>query len=393
MPIKSLKPVAHSEAPAAEQATKPGAITPRGRFRFAPSVSTDFARTDDSLSHVGRADGDRWAILAGLRFILAVIVMCHHLSSMSPTRWVGMLGLGNGFAAVLSFFVISGYSMAHSLSKETGGALAFYERRFWRIYPAYLFSLVLAALPVILFATVFTHAPMGFADSPSRNEFIEGALFLQGFTMPGTIPANGVTWSLSIEVWLYALCPLFIRLRGRALFGLLALSALLNFAHNQYLGNTYNADSYGTGFLSLAWPFLLGFAMYRYRQEITGDRLSLILVAALAIGCIDLQSSEYYGSFVFIAVIAAVYYCTRISLPPRLVKPLLWLGDLSFCLYLVHVPVMDMARGFDYHNGTVIAALCLAFAALTLYCVDYPIRAYRRWCRRAADARAALGAA
>ncbi len=74
---------------------------------------------------------DSWKILGGLRFALAMIVLFGHLARFVPDRGLinkGLLLLGGlgAAAAVFCFLVISGYSIAHSITVKPQG---YFRRR------------------------------------------------------------------------------------------------------------------------------------------------------------------------------------------------------------------------------------------------------------------------
>lgn len=88
-----------------------------------------------------------WAILAGLRFLLALIVVGVHLARFAnPNSLICRMAHLGGFTAVIGFLVVSGISMAASVERRPQGFLG---RRVLRIYPLYL-AAVLA--PLLLFA-------------------------------------------------------------------------------------------------------------------------------------------------------------------------------------------------------------------------------------------------
>jgi peptidoglycan/LPS O-acetylase OafA/YrhL len=92
----------------------------------------------------------QWKVLAGLRFFLAWIVVCYHLKNFIPDYGKDFLctfGKLNGLTAVLGFLLISGYSIAHSLTKNPEG---FYNRRFLRIYPLYFCAVIVSLIPFLI---------------------------------------------------------------------------------------------------------------------------------------------------------------------------------------------------------------------------------------------------
>jgi len=119
----------------------------------------------------------QWSFLGLVRFLLALVVVCHHIKG-----WEGFFG-GNG--AVLGFLFISGFSIAASLEKEQDG---FLWRRFARLVPVYLLAIGLAVL----------------VDPSYRGAKGLGlALMLQTVAFDGVGGALTPAWSLAVEWWLY----------------------------------------------------------------------------------------------------------------------------------------------------------------------------------------------
>jgi peptidoglycan/LPS O-acetylase OafA/YrhL len=129
---------------------------PRGRVTSPPNV-------------------DRWAVLAGLRFFLALTVVGNHLRFVVNEQrpWWSPIARYNAFGSVLAFLLISGYSIAHSYNRQPAG---FYGRRFWRIYPVYLFCLGLCAISFLPEWKGFA-IPGGYVDLPARIEWLNQAFF------------------------------------------------------------------------------------------------------------------------------------------------------------------------------------------------------------------------
>jgi peptidoglycan/LPS O-acetylase OafA/YrhL len=89
----------------------------------------------------------QWNILAGLRFFLAWVAACSHLQHFTAQDDpIVIFQYFSGFAAVLGFLAISGYSIAHSLHKNPQG---FYKRRAFRIYPLYFCSIFVSLIPFL----------------------------------------------------------------------------------------------------------------------------------------------------------------------------------------------------------------------------------------------------
>ena len=68
-----------------------------------------------------RYSSSTWAILAGLRFVLAAVVMLSHLTYFLPNSFViDYVKVLGGRAAVLGFLLISGFEVVQSRRTEAG---------------------------------------------------------------------------------------------------------------------------------------------------------------------------------------------------------------------------------------------------------------------------------
>src|SRR5689334_15357965 len=139
--------------------------------------------------------------LTGLRFVLALWVILHHVTGPGQMLEAAALSLPHavyrlirgGYLAVTTFFVLSGFVLSRSypLAQWSGRRLLLYGAgRLARVYPVYLLSLLLVA-------------PFIVADSvQSKSGYLIAHLTLaQGWL--GSIPVNWNTpaWSLSCEMF------------------------------------------------------------------------------------------------------------------------------------------------------------------------------------------------
>ena len=146
--------------------------------------------------------------LTGLRFLLALWVILHHLTGPGQTLEPVALALPyalyaiirGGYLAVTTFFVLSGFVLARSYSgtRWTGrNVLRYGAGRFARVYPVHVVSLALVT-PFIVADRTAGKAPLVAAHG----------LLLQAWL--GHIPVNWNTpaWSLSCEMFFYLSFPL-----------------------------------------------------------------------------------------------------------------------------------------------------------------------------------------
>jgi peptidoglycan/LPS O-acetylase OafA/YrhL len=158
---------------------------------------------------------------------LALVVAVGHLAQIyDPAAHPAYGWLA--YAAVLGFFAISGFVIAKSLKAHDWRQFAI--RRADRLLPPFLFSVALCAVLWALAPLVFTtssHALNGTARAAfSMDGLLPTLLFLNGFAGP-TLDSNGPLWSLSYEVWYYAIAALAVyRQRAIAVLLLVVLTIL-----------------------------------------------------------------------------------------------------------------------------------------------------------------------
>jgi peptidoglycan/LPS O-acetylase OafA/YrhL len=306
-----------------------------------------------------------WATLAAVRFLMAVTVVVYHLPIVRPRGHVPLLEALGGLGCICGFLAISGYSIAHSISVQPEG---FFVRRAWRVLPIYYATLALSLLPY----PFLDGAPpfRFFFEDWTLSELVGSLLFLQCF-LTEKIPIFGPSWTLAIEWWLYMLAPLFIR----APQWLLALLVIASLAFQQAaLARGYfpvHAFKWGIPALMLLWAWLSGFLFYRVRGW---SAVLLVLVGYYAVDRFVDRSPAAY----LIASLAVVIARTLPPLPRRFAAFLVYLGNLSYPMYLVHVPLLAWtARWTDWYDPYAYLGLTLAASALLYHLVDAPLRAAR----------------
>lgn len=295
-------------------------------------------------------------------------------------------------AAVFGFFVISGYSMAHSIQEKPRD---FYRRRLQRLYPIYLLGLVLAAVPYIVFGPQFFAGGFGEVEAPRTLwPYLAQFAFLQNIVV-GPIRTNPVVWTLSCEAIFYLFTPLFARCSSRTLLGMLGVSALLHLLHPQLRVFNYVDALYALNPLFLLWVWLSGFLYYRHR----GDDWAMLGTVALGsfFLCLFPAAICPLAPASFAAGTLLLCLAHRLPVPsrhlPRLTRAGNYLGNLSYPLYMVHNPILLLIAGSV--SGAVnsrvpvisIPLIVYGAALLAYHIVDAP---YQRYARR--RSRAALSA-
>jgi peptidoglycan/LPS O-acetylase OafA/YrhL len=313
------------------------------------------------LKHTSSATPISWESLALLRFFLAWIVLSGHLTSFTDQKgWPDIFALFDGKAAVIGFLLVSGYSIGASLNRESDG---FYRRRFLRIYPLY-FSAVVFSVALEAWMGGHVRLPEVRLDSLGWLTAAGNLLFLQTFVVK-PVALDQAVWSLAIEVFYYALAPLFARMGRNSLLAIISISFVCYALpkHSDWgLGylvlSKFNAANY-------AWCWLIGFLLWR-------DRSPLIIAFALVGVPQMIFGNNTPGPLAvatFILTLMLLIFADKITMPTRLKFLATYLGDLSYPLYLFHIPAMIMGYsiiGLRSRYALVLLALTTTISAFHL---------------------------
>ncbi len=330
---------------------------------------------------------DAWHSLSLVRFFLALIVGAHHLAFFSPVELnVAMRALGSlgGHAAVISFLLISGFSIAHSIHHQPAG---FVRRRVWRIYPIYLTGLIFA-----LGVLVYTAESSTLMAKLQQNGgmFLAHAFMLQGVVSP-VMPVNTPLWTLSLEWWLYMLAPLFLACTGKTMLRVVAVLVLgfLSWLFLwRYLGS-YNRVLYGGNLLFMGVFWVLGFLFYFYRS-LAWSNVALVL-GVWMLTAINRESLDGNSQITLVLGCAGLIAGHWVPWPKKLVPLIKLLGEISFPLYILHMPFYKLAvESFHVTNGTVLLTSAVALALLAHLLIEKPLRSVGRKSPRTTKARTAV---
>jgi peptidoglycan/LPS O-acetylase OafA/YrhL len=310
--------------------------------------------------------------LTSLRALAALLVFGYHMGVAAPSRIFGV-----GYVGVAFFFVLSGFVLTWGSNPERSRS-NFYLRRFARIYPShFVVWLAVLVLPIV----------SGPRDLP---EAVLNLTLLQAWSwrLVDVFSMNGVTWSLSCEMFFYAIFPFVavatrrhrLRLQWAVVAGLFVLAGVV-----VVIGSFADPDS-AIALVSAANPlvrapeFLLGVVGARTVQagyRISGRHVAAVLLLAL-LGSVFAHGSSALATWaapVFLVVIVAV---AQAAIAGRRVLDQRWLvycGKVSFCFYLVHQLVLNQVFA-ELGSGLpqAIAALFLscALAALLHHAVEVP---------------------
>lgn len=344
---------------------------------------------------------NRLTSLTSLRFFAALLVVFQHY-----------FGFSLGHSGVSFFYVLSGFILAYNYDRKLdapGSWRTFFQKRFARIYPTHLATLI-AALPFAGILVLHNRS-----TAALLAETISAQLVLAHAFVPVRqvyFGLNGVSWSISDEAFFYACFPLLllaltrssVRVRWTILSGWLALTVAVEAL---WIGTHPGSSSalaaehwlfYVNPIFRLA-EFAVGVGLgVDFRREPSRplstrhELLALGLVAATyaTAGLVPARADILLLASWFVpASITVIYVFARSEgVFARLMAgrlPLL-LGESSFMLYMLHVLVKQYAGLALEHllgvsvpdwslANAAIAAMAVALSVVGHLCFERPLQA------------------
>jgi peptidoglycan/LPS O-acetylase OafA/YrhL len=332
----------------------------------------------------------------GLRAVAVVSVLLYH------GKFAGFSG---GFVGVDVFFVISGFLISSlilaDIERGRFSLSGFFERRIRRIFPA-LFVVILFCFV----ASYLIFLPTGFVNvakaAAASSFFISNFLFEQGFGYFGGPSVQNPllhTWSLSVEEQFYIVFPITLllayRFCGRWVAALMLAAAAISFVVSVKM---LAVDPVAAFYLSpsRAWEFLIGYFLAAgLIPKLPNARArDMAAVLGLALICWSVWSygppRPFPGVNAIVPVFGAALIIHAGACGPNLigrllsVRPIVFIGLISYSLYLWHWPLLVFTRhlfiGVDLTSFHVAAVLGLAavLAILTWKFVEQPFRKHHR---------------
>jgi peptidoglycan/LPS O-acetylase OafA/YrhL len=265
----------------------------------------------------------------------------------APHSFLLLLPATFGWAGVAIFFVISGFCIHLSFSRSPQWSL-FFWRRFFRIYPVYLVSL-------LFFAFAFPPTRLHSLSWPSLDPLVSH-LFLFHNLGKWIYAINSSYWSIALEVQLYAIYPILIALTTRIGWGRsLVAIAVIEIALRLALGASWIVGGKGIpnylGASPLVYWFSWALGAYVAERYIRGairaiPNYSLYAIGVAALAC-SFFKPLYFMSFLLFALLTAGVMTTclhtgklQFPLPAALRTHLQNVGIWSYSLYLWHQPIV-----------------------------------------------------
>lgn len=348
--------------------------------------------------------------LSGIRTLLAIFILLFHFTP--PHSELIQPIINNSFIFVGTFFLISGFILTYNYADR---ALTLRKRDFWlarfaRLYPTYLFVLLLST-------------PLLWAERQARPhaEFWTGLvvtpLLLQGWSPSLATFWNTVAWTLSADLLLYFMFPYVLRFwavrlarldrPGRLVAVILCLWLVGIAPHTWYhLTNPDHLAAPADRFTGAFWIRVLKYCPLAYVCTFMVGQTLARLHALLRLGA----RQRFWMASVALAAILLFFYRGAPHVPYVIIhgalllplfcvlvlglagpnpvasifaiRPLVVFGEATFALYLLHFNVFEMIHQYHLPERLHVVAFdpwvsyiaILAMAYATVHFIEKPAR-------------------
>jgi len=298
--------------------------------------------------HPSASPTRRFDTLDAMRGVAAIAVVTTHAEP-----FLGGVPLPNGSLAVDLFFLLSGFVLTHAYSERLdadASAGGFLGIRLVRLWPLYMVGAVLGSL---LFALQLATGAWELGVAGSVLAVV--SLWLM---MPSPIPnrfdevflINGPRWSLFYELAVNVLMAVswkFLRPNRRLIPAVLLLGVILaaTMRHYHTVELGWSSRTLVAGFARVSFPFFAGVLIYRLHGSVQVKSRAAILLPLLLLPTFAIlphREVAYALACILVVFPVLVFLGARFQPPtPRISR---MLGELSYPLYIIHVPLLGLAE-------------------------------------------------
>jgi len=259
-----------------------------------------------------------------------------------------------GHYAVVVFFVLSGYVIAFTTTRNNRGIRRYAEARLSRLYSVLLPTLIITAAIELTVKYIDPALASHYIRGQSFPRYVGSALYLNEiWFFSASPPINGPLWSLSYEFWYYVIFGVYFYNSGTKAWCLTTLVCLIA----------------GIKILLMMPIWLLGSYAYRIKRPLMEEKISWSLVLFFLLVSIILAlflpplpfalgkaPLFFSGQFVTDLVVGLFIALALWVIPDATGKDVKLnsvayivirkLADLTFPLYVLHVPLLVLYRAF-----------------------------------------------
>ncbi|USK26517.1 acyltransferase [Bacillus sp. CMF21] len=294
--------------------------------------------------------------LTSFRFVAALLVFIFHAGMLAEFQL--------GYLGVSFFFILSGFILSYNYERKLSNINEFQLKRFYiarisKIYPIHLLTFLLA-IPYYFFIPL-KHEPILYVFQALTN-----VALIHSFIPFGNISFNGVSWSLSNELFFYAMFPLLLiyslkKIKNglKTLIIVISLWLTMVFVYTFLLSNG-NISTWFSYYFPVTRLFefyvgiIAGLLFIRYSSKIEVkfskfictmlELLSIVSIIAIVKFSVNIDQNLRYG---LIFLPACTFLIFIFGIQKGLLssfmssKKLCYLGQISFSFYMIHNLVLS----------------------------------------------------
>ncbi|GEN98490.1 acyltransferase [Novosphingobium sediminis] len=274
-----------------------------------------------------------------MRGLAAVCVVIHHEAAYHSS--IGILP--RGYLAVDFFFLLSGFVLTPVFEQRLAQGvrpMRLLAERYARLMPVMAIGIAIGAA---------AHA----TDHGTWQAFLSmilALLLIPSITGQGAIyPANGPMWSLAFELFANTVHVLLLdRLKNWQLLMISAACGVGAAFATLITGDISFGDvtaDWGYGFFRIGLSYPLGIVLARLHRSAkrrwqVNWAIPVLLLPAILLGAQWLPRIGGDLLLVILVMPALLWVSASVSVPQRAMPALRWLGEISYPVYAVHVPIL-----------------------------------------------------
>jgi len=294
-----------------------------------------------------------------IRFIAALfIVFMHSLLEYGNALRIGDFGVD-------IFFILSGFIISYITESDRH---KFLTKRLIRIVPIYWLFTFVISFSALLFPELFR------TISWDALHTLKSLFFFPGSEAQGYLPIMKLGWTLNIEMLFYILFFLSMKFshKYRELITSIIIIIIIMTLQKLELDAAYAINFYSSPlFIEFIYGMLLAKIWHRYKPR--SSLKACIALASTSIAILILvnnyiQVGEYRFIFYGIPSLIFVYSFLLVekyfsNLNKRIQRIILWLGEMSYPLYLIHIFLVGLIHRVIFSEIKLWALFLLVLAS------------------------------
>lgn len=326
------------------------------------------------------------------RFLAAMAIVISHFNKdlfLYKIDYISKIFL-NANVGVSYFFILSGFIMIVAYHKKDKIAyFDYYKNRFARIYPLYVVGLLLYLITRFSNFSIYK----GFLYLFGLQSWIPGEAMILNF--PG--------WSISVEFLFYLLFPLLYNyLYSKGNKSIWVITAII-WIITQVFCNLYSGSSYYKGPHTESHELLYYFPLMHINEFLVGNLAGLYFVKNSGQKNYDVPVVIIFGLLLLSLVFVPLFYhngLMALLFIPLIIlisrnnglitkffswKPLEYLGEASYAVYITHIPVLYILREvlkWNHYDFSIDIVFGIYIIVLIITCIlfyqfiEKPLRDY-----------------